>query len=129
MRPVSRSPSKKQSSTRVAYAENSEKLTPLPSQVAPRGCGRPSRIAALLIAVIMSPGSDVAVEQKRENEQHSGLTCGARAAEHHSGVLLSPRPEVAAERRRVDQRDLHTWVNAGEDQSPELTWRRGLFRT
>src|SRR5438132_2697800 len=45
MRSVSRSPrpSKRQTSTLVALAEKREKLTPLPSQVAPRGCGSPSR--------------------------------------------------------------------------------------
>src|SRR6185437_10973896 len=34
--------SNRQSSTLVAFAENSAKLTPSPSQVAPSGCGRPS---------------------------------------------------------------------------------------
>jgi len=46
MRSVSRSPqlSNRQSSTFVAWAENSEKLVPRPSQLAPRGCGKPSLI-------------------------------------------------------------------------------------
>src|SRR5262249_49769263 len=39
VRPVS---SNRQSSTLVALAENSEKLTPSPSHVAPRGLGEPS---------------------------------------------------------------------------------------
>src|SRR5260370_1323178 len=49
MRSTSRRPvaSKRQSSTLVACAEKSAKLTPSPSQVAPSGCGRPSRIRVL----------------------------------------------------------------------------------
>src|SRR5512138_2488473 len=50
MRSSSFSPSEsnKHSSTFVAFAENSEKFTPLPSHVAPRGCGKPSRSRNLL---------------------------------------------------------------------------------
>ncbi|MNC49016.1 hypothetical protein D3C75_981650 [compost metagenome] len=46
MRSISCSPveSNRHSSTLVALAENRAKLTPRPSQVAPRGKGRPSRI-------------------------------------------------------------------------------------
>src|ERR1700722_5220017 len=43
-RPVA---SKTQSSTLVALAENNEKLTPSPSQVAPRGCGVPGQTAVI----------------------------------------------------------------------------------
>src|SRR6267378_3502108 len=50
-RSISRSPSSsnRQSSTRCALAENSAKLVPRPSKVAPKGCGRPadSRMSAL----------------------------------------------------------------------------------
>src|SRR3569833_4442306 len=44
MRSISRRPSrsKRQSSTFVALAENSAKLVPRPSQVAPSGCGAPA---------------------------------------------------------------------------------------
>src|SRR5437868_6974000 len=38
--------SNRQSSTRVAWPEKSAKLTPLPSQLAPRGYGEPSRTSA-----------------------------------------------------------------------------------
>src|SRR5580658_6513785 len=45
MRPDSRRVrlSYRQSSTRVAFSEYSAKLTPVPSQVAPNGCGLPGR--------------------------------------------------------------------------------------
>ena len=52
IRSVSVSPaSNRHTSTFVACAENREKLTPLPSQVAPRGRGSPSRIRFVEIAV------------------------------------------------------------------------------
>src|SRR5262249_46863733 len=49
MRSSSRRPwlSKRQSSTFWALAENSAKLVPRPSQVAPNGCGAPARIREL----------------------------------------------------------------------------------
>src|SRR6266480_6714328 len=57
MRAASRAPllSNRQSSTRVADAENSAKLTPSPSQVAPSGCGSPSRMRRSAIATIVFP--------------------------------------------------------------------------
>src|ERR1700733_1755103 len=45
--------SNRQSSTLVAFAENSAKLTPKPSQVAPRGLGEPSLIRDLRMAAGM----------------------------------------------------------------------------
>src|SRR5207248_8622953 len=49
MRSISRRPwlSNRQSSTFSAFAENSAKFVPRPSQVAPRGCGAPAEIRAL----------------------------------------------------------------------------------
>src|SRR5437899_9790646 len=49
MRSISRRPwlSNKQSSTFSAFAENSAKLLPRPSHVAPNGCGAPAEIRTL----------------------------------------------------------------------------------
>src|SRR4051812_4645997 len=54
MRSISVSPvmSNRQSSTLVAWAEKSAKLTPRPSQVAPSGFGRPSRIRVVVFGVV-----------------------------------------------------------------------------
>src|SRR5688572_24365854 len=41
-------PSKRQTSTLVAWAEKSAKLTPFPSQLAPRGYGKPSMMVLSL---------------------------------------------------------------------------------
>src|ERR1700739_814631 len=57
MRSISCPPvwSKRHTSTLVALAENSEKLTPLPSQLAPIGIGTPSRTELDDLATIRSP--------------------------------------------------------------------------
>src|SRR5262245_43222963 len=49
MRSISRRPwlSNRQSSTFSAFAENSAKFVPRPSQVAPSGCGAPAEIRTL----------------------------------------------------------------------------------
>src|SRR5919201_1210659 len=49
MRSISRRPwlSNRQSSTFSAFAENSAKFVPRPSQVAPNGCGAPAEIRTL----------------------------------------------------------------------------------
>jgi hypothetical protein len=44
--------SNKQSSTCVAFSENSAKFTPLPSHVAPRGAGLPGQIVWWLIILL-----------------------------------------------------------------------------
>src|SRR5499427_5367208 len=51
MRSISRRPwlSNRQSSTFSAFAENSAKLVPRPSQVAPNGCGAPAEIRTLAL--------------------------------------------------------------------------------
>src|SRR5205807_7727267 len=48
-----------QTSTLVAFAENSEKFVPFPSQVAPRGWGEPSRILDFMFSAKVVPSANI----------------------------------------------------------------------
>src|SRR4051812_24380341 len=72
--------SKMHTSTLVAFAENSEKLTPLPSQVAPRGCGRPSltrffRTEGTVISMAGAPERGSEKDRPRYSGFVPGLLC------------------------------------------------------
>src|SRR4051812_5236937 len=87
------SESKRQSSTFVAFAEKTAKLTPWPCQVAPRGNGDPSRTAA---SMRMS-GAFMAAP---------GRVRGARPAAGRP-ALTRPHADVSTLRRRLEDPQLH----------------------
>src|SRR2546423_4250458 len=68
MRSISRRPwlSNRQSSTFSAWAENSAKFVPRPSQVAPSGCGAPAARRTLVLRDEKNGG------QGRNNKVHLG---------------------------------------------------------
>src|SRR5262249_29971794 len=86
MRSVSRRPwlSNRQSSTFSAFAENSAKLVPRPSQVAPNGCGAPAEIRTLALR------NEKNCRKWRNNKADLG-DCALVQRRHHARV-----PDIAA---------------------------------
>src|SRR3954453_6383020 len=101
MRAVSRAPllSNRQTSTFVACAENRTKLVPLPSQVAPRGSGRPSLIRTWSRAA-MRTSTRHRGKRGASGEESSSVRCRQSG---HEPVLCTLPPGEPRHRLLEDQ--------------------------
>src|SRR5215471_9442064 len=81
MRSISRRPwlSNRQSSTFSAFADNSAKLVPRPSHVAPTGCGAPAELRTLALR------NEKNCRKGRDNKADLG-NCGAVQRPDHARV-------------------------------------------